>query len=507
MRMNAIKSKQKKQSKQETIIIIQCFILMGLVFFRLLNEQFESQAESLIYPFCCLLTGVTIWSFWSWYILTKSLFNPYLLFLLSTFLFNGGQVLLEVFHLNENGILGDIVLLIGRFSDLSAPNILDAIFLVLLALISLHLGALLSLVKFQENQPLYNSDKQAFTSLSKHTYVIGLRLLWISILPTIFTLQRTISIVLSSGYASLYESENFLSATSVNAAPDILAAFLVPASLFIVAGSKNKPKGRLIATTLVFLYTIIKFCLGQRNQGAMALIAFAWIWNQLIRPLPKLLLISISSLMIFVIFPLVAITRNSGSGESFSINSLLETFSSINNPAVSSISEMGGSILTVFYTIQLVPIEKNFQMGTDYLYALLTLIPNIFGKLHPTIARGLPSVWLTEQISPEFAERGGSYGFSFIAEAYLNFGWIGAPIAIAVIGFLFAKFSLWAMKSNDPAKMATVASFLSFFLFYARAESALMVRELIWYSFLPYFGVCLLNGQSSKKLARQELKN
>ncbi|MEI6442552.1 MAG: O-antigen polysaccharide polymerase Wzy [Nostocales cyanobacterium ELA583] len=494
-----------KQNKSIQIIIIwiQTCLLIGLIIFRLLYESFESQAELLIYPFCCLLIGLAIWSFWSWYILTKSLFNPYLLFVLSAFLFNGGQMILEVFHLNENGILGDWALLVGRFSELSAPNILNAIFLVNLGMISLHLGALISLGTVKEYQPPYN--KQYFILRSNYSYLIGSRLLWISILPTIFTFKRTISIVLTSGYSSLFEAENFFSATGVNAILDILATFLVPASIFMVAGSRDKKKVRFIATTIIFIYAIIKFCLGQRNQATMALIAFAWIWNQLIHPLPTILLIGIGSLMTFVIFPVVAISRNSG-GENFSTNFLLETLSSIDNPAIATISEMGGSLLTVFYTIQLVPSEKNFQMGADYLYALLTIIPNVWGKLHPTIDRGLPSDWLVKQIDPHFADVGGGYGFSFIAEAYLNFGWVGSPIAIAVIGFLFAKFTLWAMKSHDPVKMATVASFLSFFLFYARAESAVILRALIWYSFLPYLGVCLLNNSRSNKTCTIKIK-
>lgn len=501
--MNTAKSANNNKFNPGKIVIwLQCSILIALVFFRLLNEQFESQAESLVYPFCCLLCGLTVWSFWSWYILTKSLFNPYLLFFLSAFLFNGGQALLEVFHLNENGILGDWGSSVGLLSDLSSAGILNALFLVILGLVSLHLGALLSLETVKENNSLCSFDKQAFISRSKNSYVIGRRLLWISLLPAIVTLQKTISIVISSGYTSLYASENFFSATSVNAAPDILAAFLVPASLFLVAGSKEKPKGRLISATIILLYAITRFFLGQRNQAAMALIAFAWIWHQLIRPLPQTLLLGTGSLMVFVVFPLIGAAREAVGNERLSINSLLETFSSINNPGIAAISEMGGSVLTVFYTLQLVPNDRDFQMGADYLYALFTLVPNVFGKLHPSVARGLPSNWLTEQVSPYFAASGGSYGFSFIAEAYLNFGWVGAPIALALIGFMFAKFTLWAIRSNDPAKMASVASFLSFFLFYARAESSIIVRSLVWYSLLPYLGVCLLNRSSSKKLAR-----
>lgn len=501
MNTKAIKTENQNKFSLGTIVWFHSCFLMALIIFRLLYESFESQAELLIYPFCCLLSGLTVWSFWSWYILTKSLFNPYLLFLLSSFLFNGGQALLEVFHLNKNGILGEWASLYDRFSDLSFLNILNAIFLVTLGLGFLHLGALISLGNFKENRSLNDEfDKSNFSSISKSCHLVGWCLFWVSIFPAMFVFQKSISIVLSSGYSALFEPENAYSATSVNATPGILANFLVPASLLIIAGNKDKPKGRFIAVIIIFIYAFGRFFLGSRNSATMALIAFAWIWHQLIRPLPKILLIGISSAIIFVIFPFIAITRNSYIGERFSFNFLIEAFTSIDNPAIASISEMGSSILTVIYTIQLVPSQKNFQMGTDYLYALFTVFPNIFGKLHPSVARGLASDWLVKEIDPSFADAGGGYGFSFIAEAYLNFGWVGAPISITLIGFLFVKFILWAMKSNDPAKIATVASFLSFFLFYARAESAIVVRPLIWYSLLPYLSVCLLNRSSNKYL-------
>lgn len=156
--------------------------------------------------------------------------------------------------------------------------------------------------------------------------------------------------------------------------------------------------------------------------------------------------------------------------------------------------------MTVAHTIELVPSVRNFQMGAEYFYALLTLMPNLFWKVHPTVARGIPDKWLVWEVDTEFAARGGSFGFSFIAEAYLNFGWFGAPIALGMMGLIFAKFTLWAVRSGSPARMATVASFTSFILFFPRAESALMVRSLVWYSLLPYLSVCLLGWLRSKKL-------
>ncbi|PMB51366.1 oligosaccharide repeat unit polymerase [Fischerella thermalis CCMEE 5201] len=495
--MNAIKTLKPNKSNLEIIIGLQCFFLVVLILFRFQYEQFNSHAESLIYPFSCILCGMNVWSFWSWYILTKSLFNPYLLFLLSAFLFNGGQAILEVLYIHKSGNLTAWELS-DQLPPLSSETILNTLFLVIIGLGALHLGALISLGTAKVKSSSCGSKITVLVS-SKNSYLIGKRLLWIALFPALFILRDAVLIVLTSGYHSLYQQDF---ETSYSAAPSILADFLIPGSFFLLAGSKEKSKSRLTSVIVIVIYATIRFFLGQRNQAVMPLVSLAWIWHHLIRPIPKTFLLSIGSLILFIIFPLVATTRNTAGQDRLSISFLLETFSSIDNPIIATISEMGGSMLTISYTLEIVPKDREFQMGTDYLYALFTLIPNVFGKLHPTVARGLPNHWLTEQINPNIAYMSGSYGFSFIAEAYLNFGWIGAPIALGVIGFLIVKLTSWAVKFRDPAKMAMIASFLSFFLFYARAESATVVRPLIWYSLIPYLGVCLLNHSSSKRLTR-----
>ena len=104
---------------------------------------------------------------------------------------------------------------------------------------------------------------------------------------------------------------------------------------------------------------------------------------------------------------------------------------------------------------------------------------------HPTAEQNL-SQWFVDTRFPEFAKTGGGFGFSMIAEAYLNFGWIGTPIVLATLGFLYTKFIRWASRTDSPLKIATVASFMSFFLLFTRGESYLLPRYIVWYSFLPY---------------------
>lgn len=466
--------------------IRQVTILAQVLFFILLTPliicylEFDFQAESLIYLMSVFLVVLFIWSVWSWKMLTKSLFDPYILFLVAATLFNGGHAFLEVFHLNEKGILD------GRFSS---EILIKTLFLVIVGLISFHLGGLVSVATTKRTLAKKNvtTNKAATTQRVRR---VGWILLCISFIAVNLLLKDALLVVLSSGYGALYQREV---ATGFGATHRVLATFLVPGALFLLAGSKGRWTGIGASGLIIFGYSALQFFLGSRSSAVMPLIAYAWVWHRCIRPLPKVVLIGTGMVILLVVFPLIRVVRSIAGEERFSFSFLVNTFLSIDNPLVKIISEMGGSMMTVAHTIDLVPRVRDFDMGVGYLYALLTVIPNFFWDVHPTIARGLAGSWLTQTVAPALASRGRGYGFSFIAEAYLNFGWVGTFPTLGLIGFLIGKFVLWAQRSSEPAKMATIASFASFFLFYARGESGSIVRPLVWYALLPYLLVRLMS--------------
>lgn len=492
MRNKSLKAHELNKSNLRIVISIQyCFILF-LIVLSLAYEISGIKSEPLIYPLCCFLLIQTIWTFYSWYVVTKSLFHPYILFFVSAVIFNGGQVLLEVFGLNEHGVLGLL-----KFSP---STMVLTIFLVTLSLACFHLGALFSSTNVKQDGKVNNNKREIQLKIQhKASYLIGWLLLAVSFVPTVFTIKKSADVVREYGYGGLWQHDDY-ETDVVNTGADILASFIIPASLFLLAGTKYKKNSKYISLSLIIIYTLVRFALGQRNQAIMPLICFAWLWNRIIFPLPKAIIFGISTLMVSVVFPLVAITRNTSGEDRLSLDYLIESYQNLENPIIESIAEMGGSMLTVAYTIELVPKVRDFQMGAEYLYALLTLIPNIFGgKLHPSIARGIPDVWLVNEVNPVMADYNNTYGFSFIAEAYLNFGWYGTLITLGVMGFLFGKLIFWAINFGNPAKMAMLASFLSFFLFYPRGALVFMVRPLVWYSLIPYLGTLMLTNFTSQR--------
>jgi oligosaccharide repeat unit polymerase len=509
--MDSIKLPPYSQTK---LIILAC--QLGMIIFLcilgILEHQSVLDSQTVLYPFCTLFIIIVFWSFFSWTILTKSFFSPYILFLIAAALFNGGHIFLEVFNINPSGILNN---------QFSVETIIQTIFLVTLSITSLHFGALLSTttVKSIPAKTVTNLLETSLTTkrsqeLSSHQLSnkllegqdirkVGWILLMISVVPTILLLRTSISAVATSGYVALYEA-----AAAEGGAIKILSTFTIPSALFLLAGSQQKPTSRRIAVLLILIYALIYNFLGQRTNGFLPLVSLAWLWHHVIRPLPKKIFFPIICFMAFVVSPLIAEIRGGSGLERFSLSSIIEKFTSLENPISKTLFEFGSSMQTIAYTIELVPSHKDFNMGADYLYALFTLVPNIgFGEVHPSIARGVPSVWLSAEVTPRAVKQGIFLGYSFIAEAYLNFGWLITPIFMAIFGFYLGKLVLWATRSGEPAKMALLASFLPSLLFFCRQESTQIVRPFVLYSLAPYLGILLLHRLRLKKLNQSALRN
>jgi oligosaccharide repeat unit polymerase len=509
------------------ILLIQIFALVSL---GLLQTTTYFQPEDLIYPYCCGLLTLSVWFLGSWFWLTRRLFDPYTIFLISAILFNAGQAILEVFHLNPLGLLR---------SQFSAATLSNTLCFVAFGLSAFHLGALLSLAAcngltsvsflhqpFKQsrerrrwggrssahvpdmNEPTLGKPSHLRSGLTqildtaRGTAWVGWGLASISLLPSIFVFLKSLQVVLSQGYQGLFQGEQD---TSAAALPGVIGEFLIPASFFLMTGSTTQnssvysKRTRNFALGIIMLYILSKFFLGERRKVSTAVASLAWLWHEWVARLPVTVIVG-CAIILALVFPMVAATRNLAIQQGSFWDAVQSQLYGESNPLISTLHEMGGSMMTTAYTMDLVPSSRPFQMGADYGYALLTLIPNFSSKIHPTIERGLAGTWLTWAVAPEFASRGGGYGYSFIAEAYLNFGWVGGPIMLGLLGFCYTSLVVWAINSKSPAKIALIATFSVYIPFYARSEAALHVRALVWYAIAPYWGAVGI----SKWLDRQK---
>jgi oligosaccharide repeat unit polymerase len=463
------------QSAAATIVAHLFFTLGAVIGYVWLRPLFGWTDASLLRPMSGALLIAFAWSLWSWKRLTRSVFDPYGLFLIAAFLFNAGSAFLFVFGLNTSGIM---------ILDLSfAPDVtLQTLLLVFLGLGAFHLGALVVASGHAGRLfPGVASVEQESPSATQIRFV-GWALLIVSALPMALLLKQSIGVVLNSGYFALYQQDY---ATGLQASTQFLASFLVPGALVLLAGSKTARGGRLVSIGVILLYALVQLFLGSRFHAIGPVIAYVWLWHRVVRPIPRWLLLGAALFIFVVVFPVIAATRDTSGADRLSAGALVNAFSGINNPAVAILSETGGTMVTVAHTLTLVPSVRGYDFGAQYFFAGTSLVPNLFWTLHPAVAHGLASDWLVWLVDPSFAAQGGGFGYSFIAEGYLNFGWF-APLFLGVIGYFFARLVFWGCRTGAPARLAAVASFTGFVIFWARGEAIDVVRPLVWYSLVPY---------------------
>lgn len=438
-----------------------------LIYLIYLSNEIDVNSLNKIISFAFIINFV--WGLISWYVLTKSIFDPYILFFIAAASFNGGQIFLEAFGLNELGFLG------GEFTKLHQ---FLTVYYITISLALFHLGGLISFKKVA-----LKKGKISSIFNEKNILIIGLFLLTISFIPTIIILKSSLFKVLNFGYFGLFTGKKL---TGINAINTRLSLFFIPATIFILIGGKKSKGFIILSLILILTSTLIRFFIGDRSGAVLPLIAYFWTWHKVIKPIPVFLLASIGAFLLFIVFPLVSLTRNISGIYRLNFEFLKEAFLTIQNPAVSIISEMGITSITMAYTLQLVPYVEPYQLGKSYFYGFYSIIPNFFAEVHPAKAYGTPSDWLVWTVNPYFAREGGGLGYSFIAEAYLNFGWIGGLILLIILGFLTGKLHTLTLDKNRLGKIALVASFMAFYLKYARADINSVIRPLIWYAFIPY---------------------
>jgi oligosaccharide repeat unit polymerase len=467
----------RKTPRGYGVFFCQLGILSTLVMLVVAYRAFDWDAEGLIYPACWSFAALSLWLFWSWRQQSGKTLDPYTLFILAAVLFNGGQALLEMFRLNPRGFLGNVF---------PPESLLRALWFTMLGLASVHLGALLSL-HIGRRTTCGSSVALSASRESRACAMVGIAMIGVSLLPWLMLMWSSTAAVMSYGYfVGLFQQE---SATSFDAAPSLLSAFLIPGALFLLAGSR-RPLGRTCAVTILAAYCIGNFFLGSRAPATTTLVAGLWLWHYSVSRVRRLTVVLVG-LGVALLIPLVATVRDY-SMEARTSNLTADSLRAIGNPLVFTAAEMGNSMSTVAYTIELVPAVRGFDYGQSYFFASLTALPNLFWDLHPTSAHGLLSNWLVWTVDPGRAALNGGLGFSFLAEAFLNFGWYGAPFALLAVGLLLGLLVRWAGNAQRSGSFAAVACMLLFVLFFARGESASMVRGVLWYSLLPYAAVRLL---------------
>jgi len=198
-----------------------------------------------------------------------------------------------------------------------------------------------------------------------------------------------------------------------------------------------------------------------------------------------------AGLAALLISPAIGVFRSAAGSQRLDAQVWLRAFNHVGNPVVSTVSEMGQTMEITGYIFFLVPSRHAYDWGSGYLGSLSSVFPNFFWNIHPGHIY-VYSDWLDQNVIPLGYNQGIGLGFSYVAEAYINFGPLLAPLMVIIIGFLYARLSVWGSRATDPARWAATASVCFGCSEWGRYQAFNVFRAFFWYALGPYLLILLL---------------
>lgn len=325
---------------------------------------------------------------------------------------------------------------------------------------------------------------------------VGAILLMISVIPMIIYLVSLLISYRAGGYAYAFSSVS--NSSGLMRIISKIYPFCVPSLIMIVIGYSGFY--RKAAQVFMGLIGIIYFMIGERTGAASILLALFILDSNLKErnqtndrtnrsgQLKLVLLI-----VLFAVFiPVIGALRNTSN---MSISSLTEAVmeNGVFAGITDTIATMGFSEFPLGKTIEIVPGLKSYAYGQSYFYAILAIFPNIFGGTHVSVKYAGLAQWLMDFLNMNYGP-----GYSYPAEAWYNFGWLGCIFMLA-IGYVFSHF-LFIPKG---AKVNNTTLFLSLAFFVEtitspRRELMTVVRLVGYYVLIPVLLIYLFNLRSRR---------
>lgn len=424
----------------------------------------------------------------------KGFFHISIFFVLMLFLFLQGQVLLNAFDLTIDGLLSNKFSNTDLIKGILQIHIFIAVFIIAVALNR----------RKCERETNKNCDK--LIGKDRIALRVGYIILLCSLPFELYVSLTKLNFALTSGYASLYQEAAL---NSIPSSAKILSYFFIPGCFYIFFSSKSGSLHEKLSVIMLSVHMVIQLLTGYRSMAIVPMLLIIYGLSEKSKFLQTksnrkikrriILLCVLTLITVVIVFPAVRATRNSGGISNLTFN---EIFSVENNEIFSTINDMGKSMQTVIYTQQLVPATHPFRYGVSYLVNLTEAIPNFFWSRHPAEVYGSLGRWLTQIVDPSFYKFGGALGYSCIAEAYINFGWIGVIGVAFLLGMIITKVENRVEDCSYAVSYASWVIVANYLLMYPRGELSTIVRGFFWYMLIPLVFTKLIRGNHGDNVYR-----
>ena len=222
-------------------------------------------------------------------------------------------------------------------------------------------------------------------------------------------------------------------------------------ALVISAQSRRQKQWSYLVGLLMLIIFLFS---GNRSMLFFPLLIGVVLWVKTGRRVPTLAAGGLVVLTLLVI-PVLGALRMQGTYDTLTLDKIDE--SSTGSSISGALRELGGSAGVLGITLQYIPAEEPYRMGSSYLNDLRNAIPNIgasldasndprqilrqSGSLSEGLLRLSPARWASVKVyGVQYALYGNQgVGFSAVAEPYFNFGYLGVVGFFLAVGFGLAR--------------------------------------------------------------------
>lgn len=368
-----------------------------------------------------------LFSLFTWKKLSGKIFSVYSIFLIFAYLFTFGQCLMWAFGIHVSNEIGN-----ARLYTLSVPTQIDIIrtqLVTLIGLLAFHMG---TVVVFDDQASARNRiDKVTSTPNSDQRNCLFHVCVFTSIISTplmFYSIIRNNIINSVYGYgASLYNADVVASQNNIVL---LLRMMYIPSLFGLLISSAYDKKVVKICYASFFIFTVLGLFAGDRGEWLFPLCLLIWMHHKYYAKITIRSFFKYAIGGFFLTVVAVAVRNSRGSG--ITISGIFDSIIGEKNPITSAVFELGGSMRPALIVLKYG--WGTYPYGNSYLSAFLGMVTErVIMLFQPNY------ISLSGWFSKSFLGISYGAGFSFVAEAIINYGPYLAAITLLIIGMIFSR--------------------------------------------------------------------
>ena len=396
------------------LLIVQfCFALPNVYPDDVSNPEKKLATISIV----CVISLIVEVIIWKKY--TGEFFSPYMVFFLVLYIFTCGQSIGWATGLD----MGKKDLWSRVDHGLDRHLLTSGLCYSMLAVSCFHFGAV---IRYSGTSPRKKKKVWSAECVENTYRKLGRLLLLIAIPAFAAKALQDVMAVSSGGYKEYYVVND--SRSAVMSIMSLLAGYYQPCLLLLLIGNRSNERKRRWIVCFMLLDIILSLYIGGRSDAVMSLLGIFLAYHLYVKPFSwKQSVVFGGAGFLSVIFlnGIASIRGTAGRG----LTDLIDAFGKSPSSAVGDlVGELGWTITSICWTMDLVPSRYPFRYGMSYLVSLISWIPStVFGGRtnSPVVKWGNLSNWLMNSLNMNYGP-----GYTTVAESYINFGWGGLIIMI-----------------------------------------------------------------------------